>query len=72
MTGQYSYLVRADFTECAVWREAMGNEARLLMFADRGYCIDAPEFVPGGGMRSSDYGPLEILGTRRSYNKQSS
>lgn len=54
MTGESRYLVRHEFTESATWRDALGNAAQLLAFADQGYCLDAPEYVPAGGMQSGE------------------
>lgn len=64
MTGQQRYLVRDGFTECQTWRDALGNAEPLAMFADHGYCLDAPEYVPAGGMESSNYGPQAQVANR--------
>ena len=65
MTGSNNYLVRAGFSECETWRQALGNAAPLLWVADTGYCLDAPEHVPAGGMRSSNLGgPIGQVATR--------
>ena len=54
-----STLVRSGFTEQDTWRDALGNSAPLRPFALIGECIDAPEILPAGGMRSSTYGPRQ-------------
>lgn len=48
-TGTTRYLVRRGFSECEVWREALGNAAQLLWVASKGECIDAPDRIPTGG-----------------------
>lgn len=53
MTGSTNYLVRPGFTQEAIWRDALGNSAPLLIAADTGECLDAPEYVPAGSMVSS-------------------
>lgn len=47
-TGSTTYLVRRGFSECDVWRKALGNDERLLAFAAHGECLDAPEWIPSG------------------------
>ena len=48
MTGSTRYLVRYGFTQCSEWRDALGNDAQLLAFANIGECLDAPEWIPNG------------------------
>lgn len=52
MTGSTHYIVRHGFSECDVWRKAMGQTAPLLAVADSGYCLDAPDNMPAGAMRA--------------------
>ena len=49
--------VRAEYSEQAVWRKALGNEASLLLFAAREPHMDAPEMMPAGSTQSSAHGP---------------
>jgi len=48
MTGNKNYCVRHEFSESAIYRDALGMSAPLLAFADTGYCIDAPDTMPNG------------------------
>lgn len=64
MTGSNNYLVRAEFADCAVWRDALGNAEPLLAFASTGDCLDAPEHVPAGAMRANKYGPMAQYASR--------
>ena len=48
MTGSQNYLTRQEFTEESAWRGALGQETALLLFADTGYCLDAPDYIPSG------------------------
>lgn len=52
MTGSKNYLTRPEFTECAELRDALGNSEQLLMFANTGYNIDAPDVMPAGSVSS--------------------
>lgn len=58
-TGQSNYLVRSGFTQSDEWRNALGQSAPLLACADTGYCLDAPENMPAGSMRSGTFGPAK-------------
>jgi hypothetical protein len=49
--------VRAEYSEEAVWRDALGRAEPLLVFASREPHLDAPEILPAGGMRATKYGP---------------
>jgi len=49
--------VRAEYSEEAVWRKALGNAASLLVFAAREPHLDAPELMPSGSTPSSANGP---------------
>jgi hypothetical protein len=40
-------LVRAEYSECRVWRQALGNDACLHPFVTDGN-LDAPERIPSG------------------------
>lgn len=56
-------LVRAAFSEEAVWRKALGPAEPLLIFAAYGP-LDAPEYVPAGAMVSRQLGPCAALVSR--------
>lgn len=53
MTGNTRYLTRQGFTQENEWRDTLGGNEPLLMFADHGYCLDAPERIPSGAHSSS-------------------
>lgn len=55
-----SILVRQGFTDQDTWRETLGNLEPLHCFALLGECIDAPNVIPAGGMRSGQYGQFQI------------
>lgn len=40
-------VVRSGFSQCDVWREAVGQETPLLMFATEG-SLDAPQQIHAG------------------------
>ena len=42
-------VVRSPFTQCAVWRDAVGPSIALLLFAIDGN-LDAPQNIPTGCM----------------------
>lgn len=47
--------VRPEFTEEKTWREALGPDAPLLCYSDEIPTLDAPEWIPAGSMRASNY-----------------
>jgi hypothetical protein len=53
-------LVRQGFTEEDTWRKTLGNLEPLNCFSLLGGCIDAPNVIPAGGMRSGQYGQFQI------------
>lgn len=57
-------VVKSDWSECAVWRKALGNSEPLLAMAVAGECMDAPEYLPGGSMRASKIGAFGSVALR--------
>ena len=53
MTGSKNYQTRPEFTQESELREALGYSEHLLVFANTGYCIDAPEVMPAGSVASA-------------------
>lgn len=47
-----STFVRREFSEEAVWREALGNREPLLVFSVQSEALDAPDWIPTGGCHS--------------------
>jgi len=54
-------LVRAGFTDESVWRAALGNAEPLRCFAASIDSLDAPDWMPAGGMRSTNCPSREPL-----------
>ena len=48
--------VRQGFTEESIWRDALGGAEPLLVFVTYGP-LDAPDHMPAGSLRSTNYGP---------------
>ena len=44
-------LVRKEFTQEAIWRDALGNSEPLLTHADYVDCLDAPHWIPAGSTK---------------------
>jgi hypothetical protein len=55
-----STLVRQGFTDQDTWRETLGNLEPLHCFSLLGGCIDAPNVIPSGGMKSGKHGVFQI------------
>lgn len=55
--------VRWEFADCQTYRSALGDAEPLLALATDGP-IDAPEYLPGGGYWSSNYGPTPQFASR--------
>jgi hypothetical protein len=45
-------LVRCAYSQDAVWREALGDSAKLFCFVTLECGIDAPQRIPYGGSKS--------------------
>jgi hypothetical protein len=43
--------LRKEFTQEAVWRNALGPSEPLLTHADQTDCLDAPDWLPAGSTR---------------------
>jgi hypothetical protein len=54
-TPKYA-IVRQGYTEQDIWRDALGNSEPLHCFSVVGGIIDAPNVIPAGSMKSSQYG----------------
>ena len=50
-------LVRGAYSQDAVWREALGNSARLRPFVTFECGIDAPEYLPTGSAKPDNWFP---------------
>lgn len=58
-------LVRAGYTECDTWREALGPNEPLLACADKSGALDAPDWLPAGAMKASKLcGPTAAVSPR--------
>lgn len=58
-TGSKPAGVRADYSEQAIWRNALGGKAPLLVFSVWGDALDAPEHIPAGSLSASRFGPFQ-------------
>ena len=50
-------LVRCAYSQCADWRETLGNSARLRAFVTFDCGLDAPEYLPTGGAKANNWFP---------------
>ena len=48
-------LMREGFTEQDTWRLALGPNEPLLVWSDEIPTLDAPDWIPAGAMRCSNY-----------------
>lgn len=54
-TDSIHLLVRPGFSEQDIWRQALGDSAPLLVFADRLPTLDAPQYLAAGHTSKHDF-----------------
>lgn len=50
-------LVRCAYSQCADWREALGDSARLRPFVTFECGLDAPDYLPTGSAKPDNWFP---------------
>ena len=65
---QKTTLVRRGFSEQDTWRDALGPQEPLHVFSILGQTLDAPELLPAGALRSTQYGPQHLVTFLDSFN----